>query len=313
MDNGIIKRENENENIQKLAAQRQIYSKAKSVFGVEIITQVIIIIILSLLPIIFNDSFLKVDDIGKENLKSFTVICSLILVLLDVIIMNPQIDELKYLAASIQQDFDCTVLLLPWNDIKISKPDLEIISRYARRYYKDNKSQDLENWYTPNEIETLPIAVARIICQRTNCTWDNYLRKNFTRNIEICTLLLFIFLLSVGLIHGISLQKFMVYVFCPFLPALTFSIIQVQNNNSSIKSLERLKNIADEYWEKILSNTCDDSLLYDLSKKLQNEIFDNRKNSPLIFDWYYKKFRSSQQSDTDYTGEVMVKTYNSKK
>lgn len=62
-----------------------------------------------------------------------------------------------------------------------------------------------------------------------------------------------------------------------------------------------------------MSNTCDDSLLYDLSKKLQNEIFDNRKNSPLIFDWYYKKFRSSQQSDTDYTGEVMVKTYNSKK
>ncbi|MDN3956162.1 S-4TM family putative pore-forming effector [Sporolactobacillus laevolacticus] len=310
MENGIIKRQNSNENIQKLASQRQIYSKAKKVLGVQIITQVIIVIILSLLRFIFNDSFLNAYSIKKENFNLFIIICSVTLVLLDVIFINPQIKKLKSLAASIQEDFDCTVLLLPWNDVKVDKPDIEIISKYAREYYKNNKTQELINWYTPKEIETLPINVARIICQRTNCLWDNYLRKKYNQHIIICTILIFLILLFIGLISDLTLSIFITNVFFPFFPVLIFSIRQVQDNNNSIKLLKTLKNKANKYWERVLSNEC--TSLNDLSRKLQNEIFDSRKNSPLIFDWYYRKYKSSQQIDTDYSGEQMVTSYKSR-
>lgn len=311
MVNGIIKRQNGNENIQKLASQRQIYSKAKKILGVQIITQVIIVIILSFLRLIFNDSFLNAHSITKENFNLFIIICSLSLVLIDVLFINPQIKKLKYLAASIQEDFDCTVLELPWNDVKVDKPDIEIISKYAREYNKNNKTQELINWYTPKEIETLPITVARIICQRTNCIWDNYLRKKYNKHIIFCTILIFAILIFIGLINELTLSTFITNVLFPFFPVLVFSIRQVQDNNNSIKLLENLKNKANEYWERVLSNTNEYASLNDLSRKLQNEIFDSRKNSPLLFDWYYRKYKSSQQIDTDYSGEQMVISYKS--
>lgn len=66
LDNKIINRENSRENILKLASQNRIYSKAKRILGLQIITQVVLTITLSLLPMFITDSVLTSINIKKR-------------------------------------------------------------------------------------------------------------------------------------------------------------------------------------------------------------------------------------------------------
>ncbi|MFL0198788.1 S-4TM family putative pore-forming effector [Clostridium sp. WILCCON 0269] len=324
MNNGIINRENNQENLMKLAAQNYLYSKAKIILGIQIITQVVLVVCIALLPIFITDSFLKYHGIKKIQFTITTVGLSLILAAIDLIVMVPIINKDREIAASIQEDFDCTVLSIPWNDIKVDKPDGEIISSNASEYIKTKLSKvDIgaansgtvldcfRDWYSPKTIESLPLEVGRIICQRTNCWWDSYLRNKFKRDIVICSSGIFFLLLLIGIIREMSVPNIIINVFSPFLPVLTFTVVQCRENTRSIKCTKRLKIKADEYWGKVISNPTNFVLLNDLARKLQNEVFDCRKNNPLIFDWYYNKYRREQQRDTNYKAQTMIDQYNS--
>ncbi|MBO0561589.1 hypothetical protein EXQ37_18555 [Clostridium botulinum] len=312
LDNKIINRENSRENILKLASQNRIYSKAKRILGLQIITQVVLTITLSLLPMFITDSVLTSINIKKEHFSIFIVCSSILLTVFDLIVMTPIIRKWKELAASIQEDFDCTVLAIPWNGIKIDMLDKESISKYANEFIEVGGSLDyFKNWYSPEELKNLPLEVARIICQRTNCWWDSYLRNKFKRDIIVFSSLLFFILFIIGIIREMTVYNLVVNVFFPFLPALTFTINQVRDNAESIKRAEKLKNISDDYWRQVISNPNNFNLLNDLSRKLQDEISENRRTSPLIFDWYYRKYKSLQQRDTDFTAQTMIDQYNS--
>lgn len=317
MDNGIIKRQSDNENIFKLTAQRHMYSKAKIILGIQIITQVILIIGLALLPVLLSDSFLLAHNIKKEHFTTFTVCSSLVLVVFDLLIMTPLIKRKRELAASVQEDYDCTVLSISWNDVKVDKPDGEIISNYANEFIKtkgEEAADTLEGfkyWYSPEDIKTIPLEAARIICQRTNCWWDNYLRNKYKRDIIICAAGLFSILFLIGIIREMSVPNLIINVFAPFFPALTFTVVQVRENTDSIKCTEKLKIISDSYWNKLISDPSNLTLLNDLSRKLQDQIFDSRKSSPLIFDWYYEKYKPTQQTDTNSAVQLMINAYKS--
>lgn len=313
MDNGITKRQLEKHNLNKLIAQRQIYSDAKDRLGIEIISQVILIVFLELLPIILNNNILKLLGIQKMTLTFIIIFSSLLLSLLDLFIIRPSIDNKKSLAAKIQDDYDCSILSIPWNSIKSDRPGEEIIYQYANKFIKKNRNKDFENlkkWYSPESIKTLPLPVARIICQRTNCWWDNFLRNSFIKSTKRCSLILCIVLLLIGLIKGFSLNNFITNIIYPFFPVVTFTCKQIKDNNKSIKLSTRLESKADSLWEKVLSDSSNLNGLDENSRKLQDEIFENRKGCPLIFDWYYNKYKDRQQSSTDYTINGMINKYN---
>lgn len=168
---------------------------------------------------------------------------------------NPLVIKYKQTAACIQEHFDCTVLSLPWNDVKDSCPDNEDVSMYAKKFKKkEGNFTKLRNWYTPDTLSTLPLSVARVICQRTNCWWDSYLRKKFTRDIMIVAVLLLFVLFILSLAGGFTISKLITNVAFPFLPAFIFCIKNVQDNTFSIEGLERRKSKADELWSKILQD-----------------------------------------------------------
>ena len=324
MNNRIIDRENSEENLIKLAVKNHLHSKAKNILGIQIVTQVILVIALALLSTFITNSFLKSHNIKKEQFNTFTVGLSFILVVSNLIIMIPIINKAKELAASIQESYDCTVLSIQWNDIKADKPDGQIISCNANEYIKAklaktdsdeaNRRTILEgfkNWYSPEEIKGLPIEAGRIICQRTNCWWDSYLRNKFRRDLVICSSSIFFVLLLIGIIREISISTILINMISPFASLLTFTIVQFSENTKSIKCTEKLKIKADEYWEKVIYDPTNFTLLNDISIKLQTEIFYCRKNSPLIFDWYYNKYKNEQQINTDFKARTMIKQYNS--
>lgn len=311
MINDIISCQNENDNIIKLAAMRELYSIGKMLMEMQYILDVPIMIILALLPILFTNTQLATISLNKENLNLFISFYSIIITIMDYLCINPLITKYKHTAACIQENFDCTVLSLKKNEIKDLCFDNEDISKYANKYKKkDPEFINIKNWYTPDTLNTLPLPVARIICQRTNCWWDSILRKKFRRDIKISSFLLFFILFLISLVGGLTVPKFITNVIFPFLPGFIFSIRQIQDNTTAIENLEKRKNNADELWSRILEEPLNFNNFENLSRELQDEIFENRKNSPLIFDWYYRIYKKSQQFDTDYSGDRMVKTYN---
>lgn len=284
MNNDIITKQNNEKNLFKLAAMRRLYSIGKLYMGIQIVLGVPIVIVLALLPIILTDAQLNAIHLNKNDLNLFIVAYSIIISLIDYLYINPSVTKYKQTAACIQEDFDYTVLALPWNEIKESCPDNEDISKYAHEYKKKQSDLSaLNNWYSPIALSSLPLPVARIICQRTNCWWDSHLRRKFKRDLKISTVVLLFILIVISIAGGFTVSKLVTNVIFPFLPALIFSMRHIQENTLAIEGLEKRKNKADELWAKILREPLNFNGLEDLSRKLQDEIFESRKNSPLSF------------------------------
>lgn len=309
MNNGIIDRENIEDNIFKLAAMRRLYSIGKRFMGIQYILDVPVIILLALVPILLTYTQLATSNLSTGKFNLYFDFYSIAITIIDYLCINPLITKYKYTAACIQEDFDCTVLLLRKNEIKDSCFNNEDIFNYANKYKKKCLDfESIKNWYTPDTISKLPLPVGRILCQRINCWWDSSLRRNFRRDIKISISFMFFFLFLLSIVGGLTLPKFITNVIFPFFPAFTLFIRQIQENTIAIKGLEEAKNKADELWSKILTSNSNN--LENLSRELQDEIFQNRKSNPLIFDWYYRQYKNCQQNNTDYSGGKMVERYN---
>ena len=159
--NKIPEAQNEKGQLDKMAAQRQIYSDAKKIFAFQMVIAVpapfLWAIVIKICP----------------DWSIFAAYWGILVILADVTVLTLWIDSLKFRAAKIQELFDCDVMDIPWNSIKVGqKPDPEQIHKFAKKYDKKNKSRGkLENWY-PGVVDRLPIHYGRLICQRANCIWD---------------------------------------------------------------------------------------------------------------------------------------------
>lgn len=310
MDNGIANRQNGIDNILKLAAQRQIYSDAKTLMKVQIFLSVPVVL---LLIVVLNSTELQsLLNLNTSTISVLIVVYGAILAFSNGCIFNRTVLGMRTKAAKIQEDFDCEVLSLPWNEIKCGKhPEKEEIIKNANKYKnKEPELESLKNWYSLS-FNTLPIIAGRIMCQRTNCWWDSYLRKGYQKVVIIAAALFFIFLMGLAYKFGNLDLKILTNVIIPFLPALIFTVTQVQDNSKAIKNLKNLKELAETTWDEFLESP-DDSKALDLARKFQDEIFDNRKNNPLLFDKFYWNKRDYQEEYSNYSAEKMVEIYSSK-
>ena len=159
----ITIKQNEKRQLQRLAAQRQLYSTAKRIFGWQMFFSGLLTVILA---------FFVVFD---PSLKTLAVSWGIFITLIDFFWLTPLQNSLKDSAAKIQEMFDCDVLELPWNDLKADThpdPDPELIKEQSEKYEKNLlKGARLENWYDHLEISDLLLNVERIAWQISNFWW----------------------------------------------------------------------------------------------------------------------------------------------
>lgn len=313
--NGIIERENSKENLDKLYAQSQIYSDAKIILGIEIILTIVLSIALSLISNFFSSSIAVFFNCTQDLIKAFITSISILIAIMDITLINNYLNNYRKIAASIQDSFDCNVLSLPDNAIKISKPDPETICKYAQRFINKHSEKDrdnMKNWYYSSKLNSIPLPIASIMCQRTNCWWDNYLRKNFIKFMNILSVLVFVIIIVISLINELSFSSFILNACAPFLCLLSFTIKQNYQHNISINVSENLKTHCNNIWERLINNDIKNDDFVKLSRQLQDEIYQKRVTSPLIFDWFYKKCRNKQQSIMNDTLDKLIDKYNSK-
>lgn len=280
----ISTEQNSERQLQRLAAQRQLYATAKAVFG----TQVILSGPVAVLAAFFV--------IALPEAKGFAALWGITVALCDLFWLTPWQKRLRDRAARIQEAFDCDVLGLPWNDVKAGKrPAPELVKEQADKYRTwADKMPPLSDWYAPVASE-LPLHIGRIACQRSNCWWDAEQRRRYATWVIVAVVLIFCAVLWLAFGKGFGLDDFILKVAAPLAPALLLGVRQFTEQREAATRLDSLKDHSERLWNDALSGWPEAELTA-RARSLQDEIFESRRKSPLVFDAIFKRLRCSYET-----------------
>jgi len=291
--NQIVSRENEAEQIERLAAQRQLYSKAKNWFKFQFSLTVLIPTVLSGIAGLFPDT------------KVYLVLLSMVVAFLDSYLLENLIKNLKLKATQIQEKFDCYVLELPVSKVR-STSDVfpEDIIDNANLQINKYGIKSLEDWYS-KEVALLPLHLARVVCQRTNCWWDGDVRKKFAAFLWLTMFLIVLVLLVIAILTNSDVLTFLLNLGI-FSATIQFCIKHGVLQREAYTRLERMLKDATKLFDDILENRISETDALEKSRLLQDEIYEHRSKSPLILDVIYKFKRDRNEKLMNISAKKLV-------
>ncbi len=276
MSNGINKRQNEDNSIAMLAAQRQLYRKIEKLDIFNIFVSVVFPFIISLILIFFPN---------WDVANTITYILSIVMLGLSIIIENYN-REKKEWAASIQQTFDVYVYNMPWDKALFGEHNnlTEIIAEQSKVILKNEKERkELLNWYTP-KVDELPIEKGILACQRINHNWDVGLRKRYKFAAIIMVIVLTVIIIGIGVFRNEPIQELLARMVL-FLPMLHWLIPLYNNLGRDVKRLDKL--------DKEINSPGDKDM--EALQLIQKSIFEHRKNAIKVPDGIYKLFKDNDE------------------
>jgi hypothetical protein len=288
----IPQEQNTQRRLELLAAQRQLYSDAKNLQMVSVIISVPVVIAWSILVALF------------PPLAVYSALWGIIATFLELLFFSRLQKTTQEKAAKIQQIFDCEVLEFNWASLNCGvRVEPETIIDASNRYKRKNPNlSKLQDWY-PVSVGQLPIHQARIICQRSNVWWDAQLRRRYSKWILFILFSLTVIVLLIGLIGGLTLEKFLLAVLAPLTPAFVFGLRQY---TEPAVRLDRLRENAEALVQEVVSRRFTPQDLERESYSLQTQIYDNRRRSPLILDWLYSRLRNEDEEKMNKGVESLI-------
>lgn len=292
--NSISTAQNEQKNLERLAAQRELYTSAKKWHGVQVIFTVFLPVVLAIFSLI------------SPELAVIVAIYGVFVFIADVAILEPLIKKKKTKAAKTQELFDCEVLAMPKSPLKIVDDITveEVLQHYNAHSKIKTNIEKIKDWYSP-AVGQLPLHVARILCQRTNCWWDSKLRERYSEFLKYMSIIVCAIIISIGLYKDLTLIE-VTLIASGLVPFFQFCIKQCNENLDAAKRLNELIAYSKKIWEDALNVAYTEQQLTSNSRRLQDEIFDHRSKSPLILDVFYNYFRDDQEALMNRSSEILV-------
>jgi hypothetical protein len=292
--NNISKIQNEQKQLERLAAQRELYSSAKRWYVTQVFGSVVIPVVLVTI------SFFALQA------SLFAAIFGIVFFIVDIIFIVPAIAIRKLKASKIQELFDCEVLQLIKSPLKAADDIAveEVLSYYEAHNKIKSNVEKLRNWY-PQIIDSVNIAYARLICQRTNCWWDTKLRVRYINAIKAFAVFLPLLILIIGLIVGMQIET-IVLLFGGLIPFFRFANKEYSDHKSSADRMSKTMNYILKTWDNILNRCIEKEKLINESRIIQDEIYENRSKSPFILDIIYKAFRDKNEGLMNKTAAILV-------
>lgn len=292
--NNINKVQNSLESLQRLAAQRELYSSAKTLYIIQLIGNILV-------PVSFS-----IVSIFNPVLSPYSALYGICFFLTDLILIEPGITTRKMKAAKIQELFDCDVLQLAKSPLKTASDITveEVLTHYDAHQKIKSNIEKLRDWY-PKEISSLGISVARLICQRANCWWDSKLRLAYCNLLRASCLLLVLAIAILGILGKLEFEK-VVMIASGLIPFFRFSARQYLDNLAANRRHESLKSFIQTLWDNIISKCINKDSLDDSSRSIQDEIYENRAKSPLILDVFYKFYRSKAEDLMYKSAQILI-------
>lgn len=292
--NSIPKAQNEESSLCKLATQRQLYSSAKRILAIQLVLTGPVATFAAFLAIIFPTA------------RPFLAIWGIALTLLDIFWLTEWQKRKREQAAKAQESFDCEVLELPWNALKVgTKLDPELIREQSEIYKAQAAAMPtLQDWY-PIEFGQLPLHIARVACQRTNCWWDGKQRRLYSSLILPSITTVILAALATALFAPITYKELMISVFLPLSPMIVAGIRQYREQALSAERCDKLKEHANLIWAQALEGASAAKLKKEC-RALQDEIYEGRKRNPPIFDWIFRRLRNKYEDQMSFGAQQLV-------
>lgn len=270
----LRKRQNDKNNIKRLAAQRRIYSKAKKInyliFGLVVLIPIVVSVLTTIPSLVF---------LQNPNVTLLFHAYTVFMVFLQYF-LTTHIEKMKKHAAYIQLESDMKVFDLKWND-RLLGPKVDNTELVVKEFDKFPKKDlsDLNNWYDLSGLEKKKREEVIRICQRQNLQWNStlYKRINIGFNILIWgSFGIFVFIIPFFRLNMAQMINSAVN----FIPLITW-ILDVNKN------YQKNKNILDEL-KKLISNKGYSNILAVI---IEAKFTEYRQNDSLIPDWLYSLFR----------------------
>ncbi|WP_421807126.1 S-4TM family putative pore-forming effector [Flagellimonas sp.] len=277
--NRITQIQNEEKFIEYLKAQRVAYSQCK-VYQVFDVISVLMAIILPIIGMYQNDIV--------NYLGAFGVLWTVIYLVTE----NYRKKKTEQ-GAKLQEQFDTELFEISWNEI-LCKNKITTDTRIDLA--KEYDGNDLTNWYSLEVDSSLPKAIAIILCQRINFSWELKLRKRFV------TFLIILLVAYYGIFIGFFVAKNIGFydILLLIAPSLSFLIYGVQNSlslrnhiNSKNETLSQIDNILNKYSES--REEPNDATL----RQIQDIIYTERTVPEKIPDWFYRLSKKTNENRTD--------------
>lgn len=270
----LQKRQNDKNNIKRLAAQRRIYSKAKEInyliFGLVVLIPIVVSVLTTIPSLVF---------LQNPNVTLLFHAYTVFMVFLQYF-LTTHIEKLKKYAAYIQLESDMKVFDLKWND-RLLGPKVDNTELVVEEFDKFPKKDlsDLNNWYNLIGLEKKKKEEVIRICQRQNLQWNSTLYKRI--NIGFNILIWGSFGIFVFIIPFFKLNMAqMINSAVNFIPLITWIL-------DFNKNYQKNKNILDEL-KKLIS----DKRYSNISALIiETKFTEYRQNDSLIPDRIYSIFR----------------------
>jgi hypothetical protein len=294
MSNGIASRQNKEENLIYLSAQRQIYSDLKSISKLQFLFCIMITVALSIMQLLINNPIIIIINF-----------CVTFFVFLFNIRFERYIKKQQEIAAYIQQIFDVDVYTMKWVEgyfCKKKNVDSDISIKSNKYIQKFRNFDDFKNWYSI-PYDALPLNIGTYYCQKESITWDKKLRK-----ITKWVYLSLIFLLGISIIiYCVMSNKLaidMIFIMVIFSPLFQYCISKINNLSEDIIRIDEMfrQNLC---IEEIIetSGEIEEYEIYNLQKL----IYEHRKSCLPISDFIYKLFKNKYQNEASLSANYIKK------
>jgi hypothetical protein len=293
--NSIATIQNAEPQVRLLRARRRIYTQGKRLLSLQIFLTIGV-------PVIGAFSALVWPEV-----KGVVAFASIVITIIDVTVFDRFQKAIIKTAAKMQEQFDCTVLQLPWDNFTVgAKVDPEAIHAASSKWLAGQLDPKLRDWY-PLIVGEVPLHLARIICQRTNLWYDSKLRGQYGRGVLGVTIGLTLLLVVFGLIRGLTIDAFVLTVLAPAAPIVIWGVREYLRQRDATEVLDRVRSEAEALWERAKTGACSEPECTIQSRQFQNAIYERRSKSPLIFDWIYKIQRPRLEDQMNRGAEEFIR------
>ncbi|WP_074574342.1 S-4TM family putative pore-forming effector [Polaromonas sp. JS666] len=277
------------EAIDLLRARDRVYGYAKILQGVFVLVMIVIGVL---------------GSVVSADHKPIFGLLGIFALLTDVIYLESHIKRLCKLGAQLGEEFDIKVLNLSRNQFIADRPVApEDVRRYSAELLHADRERQLHNWYEP-QVGQVPLAIGRLICQRTNINYDARLRTSYAARVLQAVLPLMGGLLIACLTLGMSLEA-TVSLISSLLPVLNWVARDLRKNVEATSQLEKLRSEFDRLWARALDGAMPDELSQG-SRRLQDAIFQHRGNTTLITDCFYQRMRSKSEDEAGAAAKRLI-------
>lgn len=293
----IAELQNNPDNMKLLGTQRELYSSAKKVFGFQFLFNVFVSVALAILAMFY------------EEITVYAALYGILFTIIDIIGFVPLINKMKRKAATLQERYECAVLEIELSDLKNYEQvsEEEISNNYHLHIRNQKNLEGLKNWYSEKIDCIRDTGVATLICQRSNNWWDLKLKRRYITGLLSLLIFVTVAIIVIGLIKEIKLKE-MILILNALMPFFLFIYHELSDHYSAKKTLEHLHTFFDTKFKELENKTLDKSTLPDLSRRVQDELFEHRANGPLVPDWFYYRYRSLDQAEMErIIGELIEK------